>query len=588
MNPPPDPKPPISGPATTPKPARSPKPRAYSYLRFSRPEQMAGDSQNRQTQASEAYAREHDLELDTSLNLKDLGVSAFRGKNATEGALAAFLDAIKSGKIPKGSVLLVESLDRLSRDQVTSAMTQFLNIITAGITVVTLMDGMSYSEASIAANPGNLMLSLVVMMRAHDESASKSKRLVHVWSQKRKQAQAEKKPLSALCPAWITLTKDKGYELIPERVEIIKRIFQLACLMGNRRICNELNKEGIAPFGKSIKSKKKDHGWHPSYIQKILSNRSVLGYYQPHKMDPETGKRIPDGEEIANYFPAAITAKEWTDANTSHGDRKLPTGPAGEKVSNLFSGLVIDGYTGCVMRYTDKGRKKSKDGRYLVSDSTRLKPGTKGQTWPYGHFEKIALKHIKELDWASLVTTTSDDEVTNLQNLCSQYQLRIDDMSREINRLIDFSHDIPESLLATIKEKTSNLALEQDKLRLELKKAQANLDAVISQQASMTEGIEEFRALVAAGDPNSRQKLRYEIRKRIKQIFVYRHGNAPSLKDLDQPSVQEKPVIEFKLASGKSITFWLSRIGPDPFFHVHHARTQPRDPKTGAFIKQTC
>lgn len=564
-------------------------PRAYSYLRFSRPEQMRGDSLRRQTEASEAYAREHGLTLDTSLNLEDLGVSAFRGKNAIEGSLGAFFEAITSGKVPRGSVLLVESLDRLSRDQVTSAMSRFLQIINAGVTVVTLIDKIKYSQESINENPGCLMMSLAVMMRAHDESASKSKRLVHVWSQKRVKAQAEKKPLSSLCPAWITLT-DKGYELIPERAAIIKRIFQMAAgPLGNRRICNELNKEGIAPFGKSIKSKKKDHGWHPSYIQKILSNRSVLGFYQPHKMDPETGKRIPDGEEIADYFPPAITPKEWMDANTSHGDRKLPTGPAGEKVSNLFSGIVIDGYSGRVMRYVDKGRKKSKDGRYLVSDSTRLKPGTKGQTWPYGHFERIALKQISELDWAALVGTTTDIEVTNLQNLCAQYRLELESLTKKIDSLLEnfVATDLPETLREQAKEKAVAHTVEKERIKKDLAQADAQLQTLLSAEASLTAGIDEFKALVASGDPTTRQKLRYEIRKRFKQIVLYRHGHAPMMSGLaHEEGVINRPMIEYHLANGRKKILWLSRIGPDPFLHPHHARTQPRDPKTGAFIKQ--
>lgn len=41
--------------------------KAYSYLRFSTPEQMKGDSFRRQREMAEAYARTHGYELDTSL-----------------------------------------------------------------------------------------------------------------------------------------------------------------------------------------------------------------------------------------------------------------------------------------------------------------------------------------------------------------------------------------------------------------------------------------------------------------------------------------------------------------------------------------
>jgi DNA invertase Pin-like site-specific DNA recombinase len=53
------------------------RPKAYSYLRFSTPEQMKGDSFRRQTELTRQYAEENGLELDDSLSFYDLGVSPF-------------------------------------------------------------------------------------------------------------------------------------------------------------------------------------------------------------------------------------------------------------------------------------------------------------------------------------------------------------------------------------------------------------------------------------------------------------------------------------------------------------------------------
>ncbi|MQY52595.1 hypothetical protein GHK24_12515 [Rhodocyclus tenuis] len=58
---------------------------AYSYVRFSIPQQLKGDSLRRQLEASERYVAEHGLVLDKTLNLRDLGISAFRGKNVERG-----------------------------------------------------------------------------------------------------------------------------------------------------------------------------------------------------------------------------------------------------------------------------------------------------------------------------------------------------------------------------------------------------------------------------------------------------------------------------------------------------------------------
>jgi hypothetical protein len=52
------------------------RPRAYSYIRFSTPEQAKGDSLQRQTDAARAWAARHGLELDEELTFRDEGVSA--------------------------------------------------------------------------------------------------------------------------------------------------------------------------------------------------------------------------------------------------------------------------------------------------------------------------------------------------------------------------------------------------------------------------------------------------------------------------------------------------------------------------------
>ncbi|MBM6592391.1 recombinase family protein [Microvirga pudoricolor] len=114
------------------------KPKAYSYLRFSTADQAKGDSYRRQLALAEDYARTRGLDLDRSLSFEDLGVSAFSGRNKKRGALKLFLDAVEEDIIPAGSFLLVESLDRISREAILDAQGTFLMIVNAGITLVTL------------------------------------------------------------------------------------------------------------------------------------------------------------------------------------------------------------------------------------------------------------------------------------------------------------------------------------------------------------------------------------------------------------------------------------------------------------------
>jgi len=119
--------------------------KAYSYIRFSTPEQIKGDSLRRQTELSAKYALEHNLNLDESLTFRDLGVSAFNQSNLSNGGqLRAFLDAIDQGVVSSGSYLLVESLDRISRAEILDALEVFTGILNRGITIITLADNMEY------------------------------------------------------------------------------------------------------------------------------------------------------------------------------------------------------------------------------------------------------------------------------------------------------------------------------------------------------------------------------------------------------------------------------------------------------------
>src|SRR4051812_100768 len=125
--------------------------RAFSYLRFSEPRQQWGDSERRQVKLTEDYCRRKGLTLDESLRLTDRGVSAHHSANAETGRLGVFLDEVKAGRVPSGSTLIIENLDRLSRDQTLKALNLFTCILEAGLTIVTLSPEREYTYATANA-----------------------------------------------------------------------------------------------------------------------------------------------------------------------------------------------------------------------------------------------------------------------------------------------------------------------------------------------------------------------------------------------------------------------------------------------------
>ncbi len=145
----------------------------YSYIRWSTDKQTGNTSLERQTEKAKQYAAIHGLEY---VQLLDAGVSAFRAKNSTSGKLAGFISAVESGVIPSDSWLYVENLDRLSRADATTANELFLRLLRLGLTLVTGMDGKTFTRDSVNQNPTDLMLSILLFMRANEESLTKQKR----------------------------------------------------------------------------------------------------------------------------------------------------------------------------------------------------------------------------------------------------------------------------------------------------------------------------------------------------------------------------------------------------------------------------
>lgn len=120
--------------------------------------------------------------------------------------------------------MLVENLDRLSRESALNAQSLLTQIVLAGITIVTLSDRRTYSIDELRRDPMDLIYALINFIRANEESELKSFRGKASWSAKR--AIAESEPITASCPRWLSLNKnDKTFSIIPARVNVVRDIF---------------------------------------------------------------------------------------------------------------------------------------------------------------------------------------------------------------------------------------------------------------------------------------------------------------------------------------------------------------------------
>lgn len=371
------------------------RPIAFSYIRLSSEAQAKGSGRKRQLEMSKKFAAARGLELNEDFSLEDIGVSGFKGANAAVGEFAKILEAIKTGAIPAGSFLLVESLDRISRQQPNIALSTFMGIINAGITVVTLADGREYTASTVKLE--DLIYSLIVMSRAHDESQMKSIRTKGAWKSRRQNA--DNKKITRQVPFWLRVSDDqKSFELIEERVAIVQRVFADAVAgIGAFTIARRLNDEGIKPFGRSNK-------WQTSSVHKIILGRAVLGEFQSRST--ENGNRVPDGPVLADYFPRVIDEETFFAAQNSRLQRRTNSGGRkGVDFSNLFSKLATCAYCHANMHFENKG---GKGGRYLVCGAALRQKGCVTKRWKYRDFETSFLTFVEELDLGALFTNDAD------------------------------------------------------------------------------------------------------------------------------------------------------------------------------------
>lgn len=382
----------VAAPAAIPTAHIIPMRRAYSYKRFSSPKQAAGDSLRRQTEFEQEIVGEMNLHLDDSVDLTDRAVSGFRGDNSKFGALSEFLKLVESGRVPAGSVLLVEALDRISRENVLDAFNLFSRIICAGVTIVTATPKDVYSRETVAADMTKLMVPLVYFMRGHDESARKSVRVGKAWAQRRKRAVETGEPLTARCPAWLRVVGGK-YEVIEERAAAVRRVYELAADgLGIRRVCRAMVAEGWEPLGRTGR-------WNEQYVRKLLGWPAVCGEMQPHVY--VDGEKKPRGKPVAGYFPAVVDRETFELVRTATAGRRGKSGRPPRGDGNLFTGIVYHAADRCRMAAQRSGGKAARY-TYLISLDTKRGKGAGGddgigRTFPYPAFEDAVLDALTEI-----------------------------------------------------------------------------------------------------------------------------------------------------------------------------------------------
>jgi len=491
--------------------------KVYSYLRFSDARQSAGSSADRQAQYAVKWAADRGLVLDQALSMRDEGLSAFHQRHVKQGALGVFLRAIDDGKIAAGSVLVVEGLDRLSRAEPIQAQAQLAQMINAGITVVTASDNREYNRESLKANPMDLVYNLLVMIRAHEESDTKSKRV--------------RASIRRLCEAWVAGTyrgpvqngKDPQWvervagemRLVESRAEAVRtavRLFKDG--HGSLAIVDRLNAEGLSVSAR---------GTTGSNLYKLFRLRALVGV-----------KLIEVDETpytLEGYYPPVLSQAEFDELQVALSQRGRRKGKG--EIPGIITGMRLTycGYCGSAMvaqNLTGRPRDahgKVTDGHRRLScaaDQTNRRCPVRGST-SIAPIEHALLTYCADQINLNALLDDSAQDGPAKQRLAAAKATAAEreaQLQRLTTALLEDGGVLPATLLRKARELESDL----EEARAVIAAAEAELSTLsrkVPAAASSWAGLVES---VKAQDYDARLKARQLVADTFAKIIVYREG----------------------------------------------------------------
>ncbi len=458
-----------------------PASQAYIYIRLSSQAQAWGDGERRQHDAALRFVETHGLPV--AETLQDIGVSAFRGDNALTGELGRFLQRCESGEVPPGSVLIAESLDRLTRNRVNEALLLLLKITQHGVRIGLTAQNVILDLASYAA----FFPILADMMRSNSESEHKSFRSRANWETKRRKAK-DGVIVTSQVPRWLEV-RDGKIHVLEDRAQLVRRIFDMYVNgYGRGVIVRTLRKEGILPWNT------RSAVWHESYIHKLLCNRAVVGeYIAEFKTDEGTRGQ----ETITGYYPEIIAPALFARVqDIAFLRKKGQRGRKDKKFANLFQKLARCSVCGGTMGYHKATVDKTRKGgvrpwaHYLTCNSAHAGQGCSNRRYfNYLYLENFVLSGtMDDLDIAAAVgihSTALKQHTDRIATLEAQLEHADARIQKHVALLAD--DDLAE--LEELGQQLVELKRKRVALRAELMKARA--EATAARQAA--EDSRQFR-----------------------------------------------------------------------------------------------
>ncbi|MCF5543403.1 recombinase family protein [Pseudomonas salomonii] len=337
--------------------------KAYAYIRYSRAIQATGDSENRQLTALELFETATGTKIVEVVY--DKGKSAFRGDNARSGNFKEMLDRMQSGAIRRGDYLVVESIDRITRQRVLDGVELLQGILKKGINIYTTVDKKTYSYNDPSRDFENLLMISLIAKRANEESETKSGRLLSAWKARKAKAENGEVIIKKGKSIPYGLRVEEGQFVIhKEEQEEIKQLFELLLKFGINTAITKINETSLKK-------------WNNGTLNKIIKHKTVIGCMATHRIEYTAdgkAKKILTGF-IENYYPNLIEPGLFYKAVDVMANRKQKnwTGRRTEQDFNIFKHCIFCAECGGKLYYDHRGsRYKGKIYPFFKCDNARV------------------------------------------------------------------------------------------------------------------------------------------------------------------------------------------------------------------------
>lgn len=444
-----------------------------SYIRWSTKEQGAGDSLNRQQSLIDSYYSKHQdiFYMSQEHRYIDEGRSGFKQANKDASAdYTRLLNNIASGSIPKGSLLICENLDRISRADIDTAIDDVKSLIRSGVDVLTLSDNELYDSKSLR-DPIKLIKQILISERAHSESLLKQERISAAWKAKHEKAISEGVILTKATPGWISSDKTTNtFSLIPEKAEIVRDIFNMRLSgVSMFSIAKRLNDKNTPPINdrqaRISKTFKPGNGnWSGVSVKHVLTSRSVLGHL------PATNKR----PEIPNYYPPVIDLQTFNAVQTLISEGGKGRSPENKDWihTNIFKGLLT---CACGLSLKVTGIRGNYQGIYRCHGAVdgRCNHGTVSRKL----LDTALCSRL--LSQLTRIYNDSDDK-----QLINSLESSLEAVERELTILTETLLQLPN--ITQIRDKLAEKQIEKNKLKQSLDEIKARLSTVTPEDMSLS------------------------------------------------------------------------------------------------------